>query len=149
LRVFLRQAQIGGHGDEVVLGQRLRARHQLDVRLPEPVGIAGALGQLGGAPRNVAAGKRAMPEDVAQAIAELVADLGDPLVRRPAIRARIAAVFDERDRRVGRAEDMVVCLVDRTVEPIAQPCLRHPKTSPSLDGCLKRLALVVQVQRLA
>ena len=74
LRVVLRQAQIVRDGVQVVLGQGLRARHQLDMRVPEALGIVRALDQLGGAPGEVAAGQRPMAEDVAQAVAELVAD---------------------------------------------------------------------------
>ena len=45
----------------------------------------------------LAARDRPVPEDVAQAVAELVARFGDALVGRPAVRARVAAVLDERD----------------------------------------------------
>ena len=85
------------------------------MRLPELSGI-GAFGQFGGAARDVAAGERAVPEHVAQAVAELVADLGDAVVGRAAIGAGIAAVLDERDLCVGRPEDMVAAFVHRRVE---------------------------------
>ena len=47
-----------------------RARHQRDVRLPELLVVCGALGELGRAPRDVAARQRPVPEDVAQPVAE-------------------------------------------------------------------------------
>ncbi|WP_425450284.1 hypothetical protein [Virgifigura deserti] len=72
-----------------------------------------------------------MPKDIAHAITELIADLGDPVVRRPAVRARITAILDERDLSIGRAENMIGCLVHRTIEPIASHRLRHAKTSSS------------------
>ena len=113
-----RQAQSALDRPQVVLGQRLRARHQLEMRLPEPLRIVGPLDQLGGAPGEVAAADRPMAEDVAQAIAELVANLGDLLVGGPAVGTVVAAVLDQRDLGVGGTQHMVVGLVDRTIEPI-------------------------------
>ena len=128
---LLRQAEVVGDGAQVVLGQRLRARHQLDVRVPELLRIVGALHQLGGAARDVAAGERPMPEDVAQPIAELVAHLGDALVGRAAMRAGVAAVFDQRDLGVLGAEDVVVGVIDRAIEPIHFGNFGHPRSALS------------------
>ena len=57
-----------------------------------------------------------MPEGVADAVAEFVARLRDELVGGPAVRARVAAVLDERDLGIGRAEHVVRLVVHRTVE---------------------------------
>jgi hypothetical protein len=124
--IVVSQAEIALDRPQVVLGQRLRARHQLEMRPPEPVRVGGALDQLGGAPGELAAADRPVAEDIAQPIAELVADLGDLLVGRPAVGAAVAAVLDQRDLGVGGAKHMVVGLVHRTIEPIVQPGSRHP-----------------------
>ena len=119
---------------EVVLGERLRAGHQLDVRAPERVLVRGGLRELGGAPREVAAGDRPVPEHVAQAVAEAVAQLRDLLVRRAAVRAGVAAVLDERQVRAGRAEDVVAARVHGAVQPVCECAFgrRHGLTSA---GC--------------
>ena len=57
-----------------------------------------------------------MAEGVADAVAELVACLRDALVGSPAVRARIAAVLDQRDLGIGGAEDVVLLVVHRTIE---------------------------------
>ena len=57
-----------------------------------------------------------MAEGVADAVAKLVACLRDALVGSPAVRARVAAVLDERDLGIGGAEHVVRLVVDRTVE---------------------------------
>jgi hypothetical protein len=61
-----------------------------------------------------------MAEHIAQPVAELIADRGDLLIGGPAIRAGIAAIFDERDLRIFGAEDMVLGLIHRAVEPVAR-----------------------------
>ena len=109
----------------IVLGETLRARHELDVRVPEARRIGAVLDQLGGAPGDLAIGHRAMAEDVAQAVAEAIADLGDLLVGRPAVRAVVAAVLDQGDLCRRGAEDVVDRFVDRTVEPVVCRCLGH------------------------
>ena len=86
------------------------------MRHPEALGIGSALHKLGSAPGNFAARDRAMSEHVAQPVAELVAKRGYRLVGGPAMRAVIAAILDQRDRRIGGAEGMVVGTVDRTIE---------------------------------
>ena len=136
LGVLPRQAQLARDGAQVVFGQFLRARHQFDVRTPEPLWILGALCQHGGAPGDVAVREWPMPKDVAQTLAQLVADLGDLLVGRPAVRARIAAVLDEGDWSIGGAEDMIVCLVHRPIQPVVWPCLRHSEIPPPLGADL-------------
>ena len=113
------------------LGQGLRARHQLDVFLPEALRIRGALDQLGGAARNLDAGQRPVAKDVAHAIAELIAHFRDPLVRRAAIGACVAAIFDQRDGGVRRTEDMVGLVIHRPIKPIARHQVRHAKDSRS------------------
>ena len=57
-----------------------------------------------------------MPKHMAQPIPEVVSKLGNFLVGRSAVRARVAAVLDERDLRMGGPEDMVVSLVHWAVE---------------------------------
>ena len=69
---------------------------------PELLGGSGAFHQLGGAQGQVAAGQRTVAEDIAQALAELVANFGDTIVGSPAIGAGVAPVFDEGDRRAIR-----------------------------------------------
>jgi hypothetical protein len=109
-RRIVRRPAIGRHAEiardrfEIVLGQDLRARHQLDVFLQEALRIRGALDQFGGAARNLDAGQRPVAKDVAHTIAELVAHLGDALVGCAAIGACVAAIFDQRDGGVRRAD---------------------------------------------
>ncbi len=130
------RAGVGGnpkvvrHCLQIILGQGLRARHQLDVRVPEALGILGALHELGGAAGKLDADERPMPEDVAQAIAELIAHFRDPLVGRAAIGAGVASVFDEGDVSIRGAENVVELFVHRPIEPIAPRQVRH--ASPSL-----------------
>ena len=121
----MRQAEIAADSNQIILGQRLRTRHQGDVGIPEAPVAAGALGQFGGAAGDVAAGYWPVAEDVAKAFAKLVANLGDPVVGRPAMRAGIAAVLDQGDRGIPRAEDVIASCVHRRVEPVVQRGLRH------------------------
>jgi hypothetical protein len=123
--IIVHQAEVARDRPQVVLGQGLRARHQSDVRPPEPLRVRGALGELGRPPRDLAAGQRPMPEHVAQPLAELVAHLGELIVGRAAVGAGVAAVLDQRHLRTGRAEDVIVGLVDRPIEPVVQPWPRH------------------------
>ena len=62
------------------------------------------------------AGDRALAEHVAQAIAEAIAELRDLLVGGAAVRARVAAVFDQREVGASGAEHMVAARIDRVVE---------------------------------
>src|SRR5579871_3226974 len=75
--------------------------------------------------REIDADERSMAKDVAQLVPELVAHFENALVRRPAIGARVAAVLNERDRRVGAAEEMVARIVDRAVEPVGARRVAH------------------------
>ncbi|MGY4281159.1 hypothetical protein ACVWXO_000379 [Bradyrhizobium sp. LM2.7] len=109
-------AEVGGHRDEVVLCELHRPRHQLDVRRPERLGRLGKLSELGGPKRKAVVRERPVPEGVADTVAKLVACLRDTLVGGPAVRARVAAVLDERDLGIGGAEHVVRLVVDRTVE---------------------------------
>ena len=113
--------------NEVVFGQGLRARHQLDVRVPEALGVLGALHQFGGAAGKIDADERPMAEDIAHAVAELIAHLGDPLVSRAAIGACVAAIFDERDGGVRRTENVIGLVVHWPIEPIARRQVRHAR----------------------
>src|SRR3546814_5456553 len=60
--------------------------------------------QLRRAPRQVAAGQRAMPEHVAQLVAETVAQVGDDPIGRAAVGAGVAAVLDQTDACLGRTQ---------------------------------------------
>ena len=97
------------------------------MRVPEAFGILGALHELGGAAGKLDADERPMPEDVAQAIAELIAHFRDPLVGRAAIGAGVAPVFDESDVCIRGAQNMVRLFVHRPIEPIAPRQVRHAK----------------------
>ena len=57
--------------------------------------------------------------------------IGDALVRGPAVRAGVAAVFDERYFGVVPAENRVVGRVHRSIEPVTEifVCLRHPRSA--------------------
>ena len=126
-RVGEGNAEIAGDGGDVVLGEHLRTAHQRDMRFPELVGVLGVLDEHGGAAGEAVIAHRAVAEDVAQPLAELVADLGDALVGGTAIGAGIAAVLDQRDRRCLGSEG-VVRRPYGAVEPVAVACFRrrHP-----------------------
>ena len=70
------------------------------MRIPERITISRLLNEYGGAVRQLIVSHRAVPENVAQPVADLVACLGDALVGGTAMRARVTAVLDERDRRL-------------------------------------------------
>jgi hypothetical protein len=97
------------------------------MRLPEMLFVARALGEFGRATRKGAAGQRPMPEDVAHAIAEALPERGDLLVGRATMRTGIAAVLDQGNPGAGRAKHVVVCGIDRAVEPAGNLHLRHDK----------------------
>ena len=97
--------------------------------VPKALGIGGVFRQFRGAASDVAAGDRPMPENVAQSVAELVADFGNSLVRGPTVRAGIAAIFHQRNRRVRGAESVIEAVVDRAVQAIAHMCSRHAVSS--------------------
>src|SRR5271165_1048680 len=99
-------AEVGSDRDKIVPGQHLRARHQLDMRVPEPLRTVGPLDQLGRWSGERVAGERLVAEHITQTIAEFVPHLADPLVGRAAVGASIAAVFDQSDRRVDEPENM-------------------------------------------
>ncbi len=109
--------EIGGDDVEVFLGERFRARHQLDVRVPEGFRIRRAFDQDGGAAREAVVAQRPMTKDIAQTVAELIADIGDVLVGRAAVRAGIAAVLDKGDGCAVGAENVVVG-AHRPVKPV-------------------------------
>ena len=93
--------------------------------LPETLRVGRALDKLGGAASEIAPRERLVAEDVAQPVAEPVAHLGDACIRRPAMRAGIAAIFDERNRRVVFSEHMVARGIDGPIEPVVEPPARH------------------------
>ena len=59
-----------------------------------------------------------MTEYVAQAAAEAIAYLGDALMGGKGGRVRVAAVLDQRDFGVGRAQNVVVRFVDRPIKAV-------------------------------
>ena len=74
------------------------------------------LSELGSPKREAVVRERPVTEGLADTVVELVARLRDALVGSPAVRSRLAAVLDERDPGIGRAEHVVRLVVDRTVE---------------------------------
>ncbi len=120
----------------VVLGQRRGARHQRDVRVPERRLVGRRFGERGGAARDVAAGQRAVPEHVAQPVAEAVAQLRDLLVGRAAVRAGVAAVLDQRQVRALGPEHMVAAGFDRAVQAMRPGSLGH--------GTSERMAMALK-----
>ena len=132
-------AEIAGDGFDIVLGQNLRPGHELDVLIPESLRVGGALDQLGGAAGKLDSGQRPVAKDVAHAIAELVAHLGDALVGRAAIGAGVAAIFDQRDGGARRPKDVVEPFIDRPIEPIGRRQLRHADT-PSPAHTMKTIS---------
>ncbi len=100
--VIVLHPEVLSYGDQIVLGQDLRAGHQFDVGRPEALGVWSAFDEFGCGPRQRVAGERFVAEDVAEAIAELIAHLGDAPVGGAAIGSGLAAVFDKGYRGVGR-----------------------------------------------
>src|SRR3546814_7993810 len=84
--------------------------------------------QLRRAPRQVAAGQRAMPEHVAQLVAETVAQVGDDPIGRAAVGAGVAAVLDQADACLGRTQG-VVGRIDRAIE-VMGICGGHHEAAP-------------------
>ncbi len=134
-RVALPQPQVSGDRGKIVRRQDLGSRHQPDVRAPEALGVAGPLDELGRRTGERVAGEGLVAEDVAQAIAELIADLGDPFVRRTAIRAGVAAVFDKGDRRVVTAQNVIGRFVDGPIEPVASREVHIRTLPPASAAC--------------
>jgi hypothetical protein len=106
-------------GEIFGLGQGLGARHQLDVGAPEAFLVGDRFDQLGGAPSQVVAAQRALAKAVAQTLSEVIAKLGDLLVRGAAIGTSVAPVLDEREARAVGAEHMVGSRIDLSVETTA------------------------------
>ena len=78
------------------------------VHLPEPAMRARKLGTLGGGfGIGMDLSHRKMAKDKSQPLAEMLLDKLDDRMRQPAIPAFVVAVFDQRDRRVRRPEDMI------------------------------------------
>jgi hypothetical protein len=114
-----RQAEFLGDPREVVLLKLRRSGHQRHVGLPELAVLRGKLCKHGCLGRQLVPRQGAVPECVHEAIAELVEEPDDALVRRTTILACVAAVLDERDRRVGLAEDVIAGAVDGWIEQLA------------------------------
>ena len=70
---------------KILRRQDLRPRHQLDVGVPKLLRTVRALDELSRPSGELDADQRPMAEDVAQPVAELIANLSDALVGRPAI----------------------------------------------------------------
>src|SRR5690606_12914185 len=66
--------------------------------------------------RDAAAAQRPVAEHVAHAIAQLVAQGGNAFIRRPAVRAGVAAVFDQGDLRIRRPERVIPRGIDGQAE---------------------------------
>ena len=109
-------AEVGGHRDEVIPCELHRPCHQLDVRGPESLGRLRQLSERFGPKREAVVRERPVPQGLADTVVELVARLRGVLVGSPAVRSRVAAVLDERDLGIGRAEHVVRLVVDWTVE---------------------------------
>ncbi len=60
-----------------------------------------------------------MPKHLTQAVAKIIAQARDHFVGRTAVRAVVAAVFDQRDFRVLRAERMVAGLINGLIKSVA------------------------------
>ena len=73
-------SEVAGHGVQVFLGKRGRAGHQRDVCAPEGVEVRCGLGDFRCAAGEVIGGDRQLPEHVAQAVAEAVAQVRDLVV---------------------------------------------------------------------
>src|SRR5688572_4744809 len=100
-------AQVGRDGIEIVFGERPGSGHQLYVRVPEFLGRRRVFDEFGSTTGDVAAGDRAMPEDVPQTFAELVAYLRNAVVGGTAMRAGVTAVLDQGDLRAIGAEQVI------------------------------------------
>jgi hypothetical protein len=61
-----------------------------------------------------------MPEHVAQAIAELAADLDNALVSGAAMRAVVTAIFHKRDRSLAGAENVIPPDVHKIIETMVR-----------------------------
>ncbi len=73
-----------------------------------------------GAPRELAAGNRSLSKHVSDPVAESVAKPRHLLVCGSTVRTGVAAVLDEGQVGAVGAEDVVVLLVDRPVEPVQE-----------------------------
>ncbi len=129
--VAVRNAERSGDPLQLLGLEDRTALHERIVHAPEvhPRGRR-VLGHLRRARGLLAIGEREMSEDVAQASAEAVAQMGDDLVRGVAVGAGVAAVLDERDRCRRVAEEMVHRGVDRAVEACGA-CVGHVGTEIS------------------
>ena len=136
LRLRRRKPELLGDLLERAFGEFRPALHQRIVDWPEVAGRGeGELGELGRAVGHRVVAPRPLAEDVAQALAEAVAEIGDDRMGGVAIGTGVAAVFDEGDRRLGRPEDVVAAGIDRAVEAGRQGVghRRHPRLrAPSL-----------------
>ena len=124
-RVARRQVEVPRDLPEVAFRERRPPLHQRLVNLPEPSGRFGrVLRQLGGAGRVLAAGDGQVPKHVPHPLAEPAPQPLDDLVNRVTVRARIAAVLDQRHLRIGRPQNVVAFQVHGTgrVDPALRTC---------------------------
>src|SRR6185312_12441327 len=135
LRSFLRRRfifhgnmELFGDHPQIVFRERARTRHQRDMRFPERVGRGRVFDQFRRALGDIAAGDRAMPEHIAQPLAELAPHFGDALVRGAAMGAIVATIFDKGDGCGRGPQHMVARLVDRPVQPVAEHFIGHEKS---------------------
>src|SRR5690606_16561335 len=116
--VFYRKPQIIRHRDKIILREGGGTAHQLEMSIPKLLGSPRVFDEIRGPARQLAPRDRPMPEHITEPIAELIADLRDLFVGRAAIRAVVTAVFDQRNRRVWRAEHVIVIRIYRPIEAI-------------------------------
>jgi hypothetical protein len=88
------------------------------VGAPELSALRSALRELGGGDGKIVPRKRPVTEYMCEPISELVAKVDDPVMSRAATCTGVAAILDEGDRRVWRAQEMVLRGVDWTIEPL-------------------------------
>ena len=98
--------------------QLRRAGHQGNMRFPEFAGFGGPFGQLGCSNSEVIPRERPVAKRVKEAVPELVAQCNYTLVRRAAVRAGVASIFDERDFGFRRSEKMIFASVEGRIEPL-------------------------------
>ena len=114
-----RQAEFRRQRVEIPRLQRRAALHQRLVRRPVFSGsLVRVLRQLGGAPRILIAGERAVAEHITHPVAEAISQIGDDFVGGKARRAVEATVFHERDGSIRIAQRVIGPAVHWRIESI-------------------------------